>query len=155
MTGTLPGTPTQDPAFGLPAVWIDASQREQAQAFGYTVVDAGTVMATHLNHLIQTHAAELLGRQEVQQLLDQVGKTAPKLVEDLVPKVMPLSTLQKVLQNLLEEGVPIRDMRTILDAMAEHAPTIAGRDRADRARRASRWAAPSCSSCSRATRSCR
>ncbi|SDC00677.1 flagellar biosynthesis protein FlhA [Variovorax sp. CF079] len=124
VTGTLPGTPTQDPAFGLPAVWIDASQRQQAQVFGYTVVDACTVMATHLNHLIQTHAAELLGRQEVQQLLDQVGKTAPKLTEDLVPKVLTLSTLHKVLQNLLEEEVPIRDMRTILDVMAEHAPTI-------------------------------
>ncbi|MDR6860043.1 flagellar biosynthesis protein FlhA [Variovorax guangxiensis] len=124
VTGTLPGTPTQDPAFGLPAVWIDASQRQQAQAFGYTVVDACTVMATHLNHLIQIHAAELLGRQEVQQLLDQVGKTAPKLTEDLVPKVITLSTLHKVLQNLLEEEVPIRDMRTILDVMAEQAPTV-------------------------------
>ncbi|MBT2326663.1 flagellar biosynthesis protein FlhA [Variovorax paradoxus] len=124
VTGTLPGTPTQDPAFGLPAVWIDAGQRQQAQVYGYTVVDACTVMATHLNHLIQTHAAELLGRQEVQQLLDQVGKTAPKLTEDLVPKVLSLSTLHKVLQNLLEEEVPIRDMRTILDVMAEHAPTV-------------------------------
>lgn len=124
VTGALPGTPTQDPAFGLPAVWIDAGQRQQAQVFGYTVVDACTVMATHLNHLIQTHAAELLGRQEVQQLLDQVGKTAPKLTEDLVPKVLTLSTLHKVLQNLLEEEVPIRDMRTILDVMAEHAPTV-------------------------------
>ncbi|OUL98325.1 flagellar biosynthesis protein FlhA [Variovorax sp. JS1663] len=124
VTGTLPGTPTQDPAFGLPAVWIDASQRQQAQVLGYTVVDACTVMATHLNHLIQTHAAELLGRQEVQLLLDQVAKTAPKLTEDLVPKVLSLSTLHKVLQNLLEEEVPIRDMRTILDVMAEHAPTV-------------------------------
>lgn len=124
VTGTLPGTSTQDPAFGLPAVWIDASQRQQAQVFGYTVVDACTVMATHLNHLIQTHAAELLGRQEVQQLLDQVGKTAPKLTEDLVPKVLSLSTLHKVLQNLLEEEVPIRDMRTILDVVAENAPTV-------------------------------
>ncbi|VTU27004.1 Flagellar biosynthesis protein FlhA [Variovorax sp. PBS-H4] len=124
VTGTLPGTPTQDPAFGLPAVWIDAAQRQQAQVLGYTVVDACTVMATHLNHLIQMHAAELLGRQEVQQLLDQVGKTAPKLTEDLVPKVLSLSTLHKVLQNLLEEEVPIRDMRTILDVMAEHAPTV-------------------------------
>ncbi|MFH0130201.1 flagellar biosynthesis protein FlhA [Variovorax sp. EL159] len=124
VTGTLPGTPTRDPAFGLAATWIDASQRQQAQVYGYTVVDACTVMATHLNHLIQTHAAELLGRQEVQQLLDQIGKTAPKLTEDLVPKVLSLSTLHKVLQNLLDEEVPIRDMRTILDVMAEHAPTI-------------------------------
>jgi flagellar biosynthesis protein FlhA len=124
VTGTLPGTPTQDPAFHLPAVWIDASLRQEAQVLGYTVVDACTVMATHLNHLIQTHAAELLGRQEVQQLLDQIGKTAPKLTEDLVPKVISLSTLHKVLQNLLDEEVSIRDMRTILDVMAEHAPTV-------------------------------
>ena len=124
VTGSLPGTPTRDPAFGLAAVWIDASLRQQAQVYGYTVVDACTVMATHLNHLIQTHAAELLGRQEVQQLLDQIAKTAPKLTEDLVPKVLSLSTLHKVLQNLLDEEVPIRDMRTILDVMAEHAPTI-------------------------------
>jgi len=124
VTGSLPGTPTQDPAFGLPAVWIDGNLRQQAQIHGYTVVDACTVMATHLNHLIQTHAAELLGRQEVQQLLDQIAKTAPKLTEDLVPKVVSLSTLHKVLQNLLNEEVSIRDMRTILDVMAEHAPTI-------------------------------
>ncbi|MDM0085172.1 flagellar biosynthesis protein FlhA [Variovorax sp. J31P179] len=124
VTGSLPGTPTQDPAFGLPAVWIDGNLRQQAQIHGYTVVDACTVMATHLNHLIQTHAAELLGRQEVQQLLDQIAKTAPKLTEDLVPKLISLSTLHKVLQNLLGEEVPIRDMRTILDVLAEHAPTV-------------------------------
>jgi flagellar biosynthesis protein FlhA len=124
VTGSLPGTPTRDPAFGLAAVWIDASLRQQAQVYGYTVVDACTVMATHLNHLIQTHAAELLGRQEVQQLLDQIAKTAPKLTEDLVPKVLSLSTLHKVLQNLLDEEVPIRDMRTVLDVMAEYAPTV-------------------------------
>jgi flagellar biosynthesis protein FlhA len=124
VSGTLPGTPTRDPAFGLPAIWIDGTHRQQAQIYGYTVVDACTVMATHLNHLIQTHAAELLGRQEVQQLLDQIAKTAPKLTEDLVPKVITLSTLHKVLQNLLDEEVPIRDMRTILDVMAEHAPTV-------------------------------
>jgi len=124
VSGTLPGTPTQDPAFGLPAVWIDGGLRQQAQIQGYTVVDACTVMATHLNHLIQTHAADLLGRQEVQQLLDQIAKTAPKLTEELVPKVLSLSTLHKVLQNLLSEEVSIRDMRTILDVMAEHAPTV-------------------------------
>jgi flagellar biosynthesis protein FlhA len=124
VTGSLPGTATRDPAFGLAAVWIDASLRQQAQVYGYTVVDACTVMATHLNHLIQTHAAELLGRQEVQQLLDQIAKTAPKLTEDLVPKVLSLSTLHKVLQNLLDEEVPIRDMRTVLDVMAEYAPTV-------------------------------
>jgi flagellar biosynthesis protein FlhA len=124
VSGSLPGTPTHDPAFGLPALWIDASLRQQAQIYGYTVVDACTVIATHLNHLIQTHSAELLGRQEVQQLLDQIGKQSPKLTEDLVPKVISLTTLQRVLQNLLEEEVPIRDMRTILDVLADRAPAI-------------------------------
>jgi flagellar biosynthesis protein FlhA len=124
VSGQLPGTPTTDPAFGLPAVWIDGGLREHAQALGYTVVDAGTVIATHLNHLITSHAAELLGRQEVQQLLDHLSKDAPKLVEDLVPKLISLSTLQKVLQNLLTEGVHIRDMRTILETLSEHAPQM-------------------------------
>ena len=121
VAGTLNGTVTKDPAFGLPAVWIDSAQREQAQAYGYTVVDASTVVATHLNHLILTHAGELLGRQEVQQLLDHLAKEIPKLVEDLVPKVLPLGTLQKVLQSMLEEGVHIRDMRTIIETVADHA----------------------------------
>jgi flagellar biosynthesis protein FlhA len=119
-SGTLPGLATTDPAFGLPAVWIDASLRDQAQGMGYTVVDAGTVVATHLNHLITSHASELLGRGEVQALLDHLGKEAPKLVEDLVPKTISLSALQKVLQNMLAEGVHIRDMRTIIEALAEH-----------------------------------
>jgi len=121
VAGTLNGTTTTDPAFGLPATWIDASQRDQAQAYGYTVVDASTVVATHLNHLILTHASELLGRQEVQQLLEHLAKEMPKLVEDLVPKVLPLGTLQKVLQGLLDEGVHIRDMRTIIETVADHA----------------------------------
>ncbi|HXE39150.1 MAG TPA: flagellar biosynthesis protein FlhA, partial [Azonexus sp.] len=121
VAGTLSGAATKDPAFGLPAVWIDAAQREQAQAYGYTVVDASTVVATHLNHLILTHAGELLGRQEVQQLLDHLAKDMPKLVEDLVPKVLPLGTLQKVLQNLLDEGVHIRDMRTVIETVADYA----------------------------------
>ena len=124
VTGPLPGMMTSDPAFGLPAVWIDSGLREQASTMGYTVVDAGTVVATHLNHLITTHAAELLGRQEVQSLLDHLAKEAPKLVEDLVPKMLPLGTLQKVLQNLLLEGVHIRDMRTIIETLAEHAARI-------------------------------
>ena len=119
-SGTLPGLVTSDPAFGLPATWIDANLRDQAQGMGYTVVDAGTVVATHLNHLITTHASELLGRAEVQALLDHLGKDAPKLVEDLVPKMVSLSTLQKVLQNLLVEGVHIRDMRSIIETLAEH-----------------------------------
>jgi len=121
VTGTLPGTATTDPAFGLPAIWIEAGLRDQAQSMGYTVVDAGTVVATHLNHLITTHAAELLGRQDLQKLLEHLSKESPKLVEDLVPKLIPLSTLQKVLQNLLIEGVHIRDMRTIIETIAEHA----------------------------------
>jgi flagellar biosynthesis protein FlhA len=119
-SGTLPGLVTTDPAFGLPAIWIDAGLKDEAQSMGYTVVDAGTVIATHLNHLITTHASELLGRMEVQALLDHLAKDAPKLVEDLVPKVVSLSTLQKVLQNLLQEGVHIRDMRTIIETLSEH-----------------------------------
>lgn len=124
VAGPLNGRETQDPAFGLPAFWIDASQREQAHALGYTVVDASTVVATHLNHLLLNHAAELLGRQETQALLDHIGKETPKLVEELVPKLLPISTVQRVLQNLLEEGVNIRDMRTIIEVLAEHAPRI-------------------------------
>ena len=120
-SGTLPGLVTTDPAFGLPAVWIDGALREEAQNMGFTVVDAGTVVATHLNHLITTHASELLGRAEVQALLDHLAKETPKLVEDLVPKVVSLSTLQKVLQNLLIEGVHIRDMRTVIETLAEYA----------------------------------
>jgi len=121
VVGTLPGTVTKDPAFGLPAIWIETGLREQAQAFGYTVVDASTVVATHLNHLILSHAAELLGRQETQALLDHLAKDMPKLIEDLVPKILPLGTVQKVLQNLLEEAVHIRDMRTIVETLADHA----------------------------------
>jgi flagellar biosynthesis protein FlhA len=122
--GTLPGLVTSDPAFGLPATWIDAGLRDEAQNMGYTVVDAGTVVATHLNHLITLHASELLGRSEVQALLDHLQKDAPKLVEDLVPRVVSLSTLQKVLQNLLVEGVHIRDMRSIIETIAEHGTAI-------------------------------
>ncbi|WP_133649619.1 flagellar biosynthesis protein FlhA [Paraburkholderia flava] len=124
VTAALPGTPTQDPAFGLPAIWIDTNLREQAQVYGYTVVDSSTVVATHLNHLVVTHASELLGRHEVQSLLERMSKDTPSLVEDVVPKTLSLTTLQKVLQSLLEEGVPIRDMRTILEALAEHAPKM-------------------------------
>jgi flagellar biosynthesis protein FlhA len=124
ITATLPGVPTQDPAFGLPAVWVEPGMREQAQSMGYTVVDPGTVIATHLNHLVTLHAAELLGRQEAQALLDHLGKSAPKLVEDLVPKMLTLSAVQKVLQNLLIEGVAIRDMRTVIDTLLEHATHV-------------------------------
>jgi flagellar biosynthesis protein FlhA len=126
--GELQGTPTQDPAFGLPAVWINKEQRDHAQALGYTVVDASTVLATHLHHLLQTHAAELLGREEVEGLLAHLSKRSPKLVEDLVPKLISADRLRKVLQNLLAEGVPIRDMRTIAEVLAEHAGQVTDTD---------------------------
>jgi len=118
----LPGIVTRDPAFGLPAVWLEGAARDQAQNLGYTVVDAGTVIATHLNHLMMKHAAELLGRVETQQLLDHLARENPKLLEDLVPKTLSLSTVQKVLQSLLDESVHIRDMRTIIEVLAEYAP---------------------------------
>ncbi|NIF21720.1 flagellar biosynthesis protein FlhA [Candidatus Pantoea multigeneris] len=120
--GTLPGEATVDPAFGLAAIWIDAALKEQAQIQGFTVVEASTVVATHLNHLIGQFASELFGRQEAQQLLERVTKDMPKLTEDLVPGVITLTTLHKVLQNLLIERVSIRDMRTIIETLAEHAP---------------------------------
>jgi len=117
--GKVKGVEARDPAFGLEAVWIEPGQRDEAQALGYTVVDASTVIATHLSHLLQQHAHELLGYEEVQQLLDLLAKTSPKLVEDLVPKTLPLGTVLKVLQNLLSEGIPIRDLRTIAETLAE------------------------------------
>jgi flagellar biosynthesis protein FlhA len=117
----LPGTPTQDPAFGLPAVWIDAGRRDEAQVAGYTVVDPATVVATHLNHLMGVHASKLLGRTEVQQLLDHLARYAGKLAEEVVPKQLSVSVLQKVLQNLLDESVHVRDLRTIVECLAEHA----------------------------------
>ncbi|NOQ81653.1 MAG: flagellar biosynthesis protein FlhA [Methylophaga sp.] len=119
--GELDGIKGQDPAFGLDAVWIEPSQREHAQAQGYTVVDVDTVIATHLSKILQSHAHDLLGREEVQQLLDNLAKIAPKLVEGLVPDTLPLATIQKVLQNLLEENLPIRDIRTITEALSEQA----------------------------------
>jgi flagellar biosynthesis protein FlhA len=119
--GTLQGITTRDPAFGLEAVWIENSQRDHAQALGYTVVDPATVIATHLSHILQNHAHELLGHQDVQQLLDRLAHSAPKLVEDLVPKRLALGVVVKVLQNLLAERVPIRNMRTIVESLAEHA----------------------------------
>ncbi len=122
VTGPLSGRETRDPAFDLPAYWIDNSQREQAHALGYTVVDSSTVVATHLNHLILSHAAELLGRQETQALLDHIGKETPKLVEELVPGLLSVSVVQRVLQYLLDEGVNIRDMRSIIEILAENAP---------------------------------
>jgi len=122
VSGTLQGTPTKDPAFGLDAVWIEKSRREQAQAQGFTVVDASSVIATHLSHLLQSHAHELLGHEEVQQLLNRLAKSAPKLIEDLVPKLLPMSVVVKVMQLLLQERVPLRNLRTICECLAELAP---------------------------------
>ncbi|APV51403.1 flagellar biosynthesis protein FlhA [Betaproteobacteria bacterium GR16-43] len=119
--GRLTGTATKDPAFGLPATWVDAPERERAQASGYTVVDAPTVAATHFSHVLHANAAALLGRTELTALLEQFAKHVPKLADDLVPKLIPLATLQKVLANLLEDGIAIRDLRTILESLADHA----------------------------------
>jgi flagellar biosynthesis protein FlhA len=120
--GPIQGIATKDPAFGMDAVWIEPSARDHAQTLGYTVVDPSTVIATHLSFIVQAHAHEILGHEEVQHLLNTLAKTAPKLVEDLVPRVVPLSTLVRVMQGLLAERVPIRNMRTIIETMAEHAP---------------------------------
>ena len=120
--GALQGIEAKDPAFGLPAVWIEPGQREQALTLGYTVVDAATVVATHLSQLIQVHAHELFGYEDAKQLLDKLAKTAPRLVEDLTPKLLPLGTVHKVLQNLLVENIPVRDIRTIAETLAAHAP---------------------------------
>ena len=118
--GDLDGIAGKDPAFNLDTIWIDTAQKEDAQAKGYTVVDSSTVIATHLSHTIKTHSHELLGYDEAQKLLDSLAKTAPKLVESLVPDTLSLGVVLKVLQNLLEEGVPIRDLRTIVETLAEH-----------------------------------
>jgi flagellar biosynthesis protein FlhA len=119
--GRLTGIETRDPAFGMEAVWIEPSMRDHAQTLGYTVVDASTVIATHLSNVIQTHAHELLGHEEVQHLLNTLTKTAPKLVEDLTPRLLPLGTVVRTLQGLLAERVPVRNMRTIVETLAEHA----------------------------------
>lgn len=120
--GPLNGISAKDPAFGLEAVWIDPGQRDQAQSLGYTVVDASTVVATHLNQILHKHAHELLGHEEVQQLMQVLAKSSPKLAEELVPGLVSLSTLLKVLQALLQEQVPVRDIRTIAEAIANVAP---------------------------------
>jgi flagellar biosynthesis protein FlhA len=120
--GKVAGVETHDPAFGMEAVWIEPGARDHAQTLGYTVVDPGTVIATHLSHLVQTHAHELLGHEEAQQLLNGLAKSAPKLIEDLVPRLLPMSTVVRVLQGLLSERVPVRNMRTIIETLAETAP---------------------------------
>lgn len=118
--GTLSGKACKDPAFGLEAVWIEPNQKENAQTLGYTVVDPGTVIATHLSHLLQAHAHEVFGYEDAQKILENLSKSAPKLVEDLVPKTLPLGVVVKVLQNLLQEKVPIRDIRSIAETLAEY-----------------------------------
>ena len=133
ITTPLIGTATTDPAFGLPAHWIDERQKEAAQMAGFTVVDSETVMATHLSHLMQVQAAKLLSRTETQQLVEHVARLAPKLIEEVVPKMVSIATFQKVLQLLLEESVHIRDIRTIIETLAEHAPATT--DPAELARR--------------------
>jgi flagellar biosynthesis protein FlhA len=120
--GSVSGIEAKDPAFGLDAVWVEPAQKDHAQTLGYTVVDASTVIATHLNQILQTHAHKLLGHEEVQQLLDLLARSAPKLVEGLVPNTLSLGVIVKVLQSLLEEGIPVRDMRTIAESLAEHGP---------------------------------
>ncbi|HEY1130598.1 MAG TPA: flagellar biosynthesis protein FlhA [Roseateles sp.] len=123
-TQKLIGTATTDPAFGLPAVWIEERQKEMAQMSGFTVVDCSTVVATHLSHLMQVHAAKLLGRVETQSLVEHLTKQAPQLIEDVIPKMVSIATLQRVLQLLLEEGVHVRDMRSIVECLAENAATV-------------------------------
>ncbi len=122
VTDEIEGIPTKEPAFGLPAVWIRPSEREKALSLGYTVVDPATVLITHLMEVIRGHAHELLSRQEVQRLLDALGQRYPRVVEELVPNLLPLGTVQKVLQNLLRERIPIKDLLTILETLADYAP---------------------------------
>lgn len=117
---TIEGTETKDPVFGLPARWIQPTQREKAELLGYNVVEPVAVLATHLTEVINAHAHELLGRQETQHLLDELRKTCPAVVEELVPSVVPLGRLQRVLQNLLRERVPVRDLRTVLETLADY-----------------------------------
>ncbi|OXX22977.1 flagellar biosynthesis protein FlhA [Vibrio sp. V08_P9A1T1] len=118
--GVIDGERTLDPAFGLEAVWIREEQREHAQALGYTVVDSSTVLATHLSQLLTNNASQLIGHEEVQNLIEMLGRSAPRLVENFVPDQLPLGTVVKVLQNLLNEAIPIRDIRTIIQTLAEY-----------------------------------
>ncbi|AOM01350.1 flagellar biosynthesis protein FlhA [Cobetia marina] len=122
VSGKLPGVATTEPAFGLAAVWIEPDTREQAQVYGYTVVDTATVITTHLNHLMSRHASQLLGRSEVSKLLEKLGPQDGGLVEEVVPALVSQGTLQRILHTLLDEEVSIRDLRSILEALAEHAP---------------------------------
>ncbi len=128
VTETIKGLPTKEPAFDLPAIWITEDKRERAQIAGYTVVDCITVMATHVSEIIKQHAYELLGRQETQNLIDNLGKSYPKLVEELVPHVLNLGIVMRVLQNLLRESISIRDLRSILETMADYATSTQDTD---------------------------
>jgi flagellar biosynthesis protein FlhA len=117
--GELPGSISKDPVFGLDAVWIEPGLRDQAQTYGYTVVDASTVIATHMSQLLQEHGHELIGHQEVQALLDRYSKSSPNVIEEVIPKIVPLGVVVKVMQNLLRESIPIRDTRTIIETIVE------------------------------------
>lgn len=128
ITETIQGIATTEPAFGLPAIWITEDKKDRAQIAGYTVVDCTTVMATHISEIIKQHGSELIGRQEVQGLLDNLAKNYPKLVEDLVPTTVSLGTVMRILQNLLKESVSIRDLRTILETIADWAPVTQDTD---------------------------
>jgi flagellar biosynthesis protein FlhA len=122
--GAMEGTQVQEPAFGLPALWITPANRSSAEALGYTVVDAASVVATHLGELLRKNSHELLGRRETQEILDIFARSNPGLVDELIPNLLPLGEVIKVLRNLLREGVSIRDLRTILEALADHAGQI-------------------------------
>ncbi len=121
-SGEVEGVRTTEPVFGLPAVWIKPADRDQAQLYGYTVVDNSTIIATHISELIKKHAPELLGRQELQQLVDNLAQSCPKVVDELIPSLLNLGTVLRVVKNLLTEGVSIRDFRSILETLADYAP---------------------------------
>lgn len=126
--GELPGNTATDPVFGLEAVWIDSSQRDQAQTYGYTVVDPSTVVATHMSQILQEHAHELLGYKEVQSLIERYSEHSPKVIDDIIPNIVPISVVLKVMQSLLRENIPIRDIRTIIETIIEHSRTIQSTD---------------------------
>ena len=123
VTEEISGIPTFEPSFHLPAIWITEGQREKAESLGYTVVDPPSIIATHLTEVIRSHIAELLTRQDVQNLVDNIKESNPALVEELIPKLLGLGEIQKVLQNLLSEGISIRDLLTIFETLADHAST--------------------------------
>ena len=133
-TGVVEGEKTTEPVFGLPAVWIRGADKEQAQLYGYTVVDSTTIIATHISEIIKKHAHELVGRQELQQLLDNLATICPKVVEDLVPSLLTLGTVLRVIRNLLREEVSIRDLRTIVETLADYGVSHQGPGDADRVR---------------------